>query len=163
VRDHDPRPYLREHAAAILKIAAGQSGRQTARYGLLKERWPDTVYRWVARYQAHGLRGLEVKPGRGRKPAFSPSISGRPQRAGGATAHSPSGPGPMGAEPEPLDPETPIGGAPGEPAVEQPAGTVPVAAAGEGALETRSSARPQPGSPLPGEAARHSPAAPADN
>ena len=71
-RDHDPRPYLREHAAAILKVADGLSGRQTARQGLLKARWPDTVYRWVERYQADGLTGLEVKPGRGRKPAFSP-------------------------------------------------------------------------------------------
>lgn len=72
VRDHDPRPYMREHAAAILKIAAGQSGRQVAQQGLLKTRWPDTVYGWVARYPADGLPGLAIKPGRGRKPAFSP-------------------------------------------------------------------------------------------
>ncbi len=71
-RDHDPRPYLREHAAAILKVAAGQSGRQTALQGLLKARWPDTIYRWVERYQTEGLKGLEVKPGRGRKPSFFP-------------------------------------------------------------------------------------------
>lgn len=74
VRDHDPRPYMREHAAMIVKVAAGWSGRQTALRGLLRTRWPDTVYRVVARYQAEGIRGLEVKPGRGRKPAFSPSL-----------------------------------------------------------------------------------------
>jgi transposase len=72
VRDHDPRPYLREHAAAILKVANGLSGRQTALHGLLRTRWPDTVYRWVERYQAEGLKGVEVKSGRGRKPSFSP-------------------------------------------------------------------------------------------
>ncbi len=72
VRDHDPRPYMREHAAAILKISEGLSGRQTALHGLLRSRWPDTVYHWFERYQAEGLKGLEVRPGRGRKPAFSP-------------------------------------------------------------------------------------------
>lgn len=72
VRDHEPRPYMREHAAAILKVADGLSGRQTALHGLLKERWPDTVYRWVKRYQAQGVKGLEIKSGRGRKPCFSP-------------------------------------------------------------------------------------------
>lgn len=72
VRDQDMRPYMREHAAAILKVADGLSGRQTALHGLLKGRWPDTVYRWVKRYQAQGLKGLEIKSGRGRKPSFSP-------------------------------------------------------------------------------------------
>lgn len=71
-RDHDLRPYMREHAGAILKIADGRSGRQVALQGLLKERWPDTIYHWYRRYQAEGLKGLEVRPGRGRKPAFSP-------------------------------------------------------------------------------------------
>lgn len=33
LRDHVPKPYLQERAAAILKIAAGQSGRQTAFVG----------------------------------------------------------------------------------------------------------------------------------
>jgi hypothetical protein len=30
-------------------------------------------YAWLDRYQATGCRGLKVHPGRGRKPAFSPS------------------------------------------------------------------------------------------
>jgi transposase len=72
VRDHDPEPYLREKAAALLKISAGQSGRAVARQGLLRPRRPDTVYEWVRRYQADGIAGLRVKAGRGRKPAFSP-------------------------------------------------------------------------------------------
>jgi transposase len=72
VRDHDPEPYLREKAAAMLKIAAGQSGRDVALHGLLKHRRPDTVYDWVRRYRAAGIAGLRVQPGRGRKPAFSP-------------------------------------------------------------------------------------------
>ena len=70
VRDHSSLPYLRERAAAILKIADGKSGRQTALHGLLKQHWPDTVYEWVKRYQATGIAGLVIRPGRGRKPAF---------------------------------------------------------------------------------------------
>lgn len=73
-RDHDPRPYLREHAAAILKIAAGASGRDIALHGLLKRRGPKSVYRWFRRYQADGLAGLIIRSGRGRKPAFFPSL-----------------------------------------------------------------------------------------
>ena len=73
VRDHHKKPYMRERAAAILKIADGQSGRQVALHGLLKRRDTDTVYSWVHGYQAEGLAGLTIKPGRGRKPAFSPS------------------------------------------------------------------------------------------
>ena len=72
VRDHDPEPYLREKAAALLKIAGGQSGRDVALHGLLKHRRPDTVYDWVRRYRAAGIAGLRVQPGRGRKPAFFP-------------------------------------------------------------------------------------------
>ena len=73
VRDRHKKPYVRERAAAILKIADGMSGRQVALNGLLKRRKTDTVYAWVRRYQTEGLTGLLVKPGRGRKPAFSPS------------------------------------------------------------------------------------------
>ncbi|MFN3763237.1 MAG: helix-turn-helix domain-containing protein, partial [Anaerolineae bacterium] len=72
VRDTDHRPYMRERAAAILKVADGQSARQVARHRLLKRRHADTVAAWVRRYLAEGLAGLQIKPGRGRKPAFSP-------------------------------------------------------------------------------------------
>jgi hypothetical protein len=80
LRDHSAKPYLRERAAAVLKIADGQSGLQTARQGLLKPRWQDTVYAWVKRYRAEGVAGLQIKPGRGRKPAFSPCAARRRQR-----------------------------------------------------------------------------------
>lgn len=75
LRDHAVKPYLRERAAAILKIAQGSSGRETALHGLLKPHWQDTIYEWVQRYLAEGKAGLEIKSGRGRKPAFSPSVS----------------------------------------------------------------------------------------
>ena len=38
----------------------------------MKPRDPDTVYAWLRRYREHGIRGLFNRPGRGRKPAFSP-------------------------------------------------------------------------------------------
>jgi hypothetical protein len=72
MRDHHPLPYMRERATAILKIAKGQSGRQVAQRGLLKSRHKTTVYEWVRRYEAEGLEGLAIRPGRGRKPSFSP-------------------------------------------------------------------------------------------
>ena len=64
--------YLRERATALLKIHQGFSPHEVARRGLLKPRDPDTVYAWLRRYREHGISGLSNKPGRGRKPAFSP-------------------------------------------------------------------------------------------
>lgn len=57
-REHDPRPYVRERVAALLKIAAGMSPHAVARKGLLKPRDPDTVYGWLDRYASEGLAGL---------------------------------------------------------------------------------------------------------
>ena len=74
VREHHEKAYMRERVAAILKIADGMSGRQVALHGLLKRRNPDTVYEWVHRYLEEGIEGLRIRPGRGRKPAFSPSV-----------------------------------------------------------------------------------------
>jgi transposase len=71
IRDTDKRPYMRERAAALLKIAGGMPGRQVALKGLYRPRKPDTVYDWVKGYQAEGIAGLPIKPGRGRKPAYS--------------------------------------------------------------------------------------------
>jgi len=70
MRDHHPTPYLRERAAALLKIADGMSPHVVARHGLLKRRKPDTVYTWLNGYQQHGLTGLYHKPRRQR--GFSP-------------------------------------------------------------------------------------------
>ena len=72
VRDSHPKPYMREKAAALLKIAAGQSPHAVAVSGLLKRRRPDTLYDWLDRYKTEGIAGLLVRKGRGRKPSFSP-------------------------------------------------------------------------------------------
>ena len=72
LRDHDPRPYVRERCAALLKIADGESPHHVALHGLLKARDPDSVYGWLDRYLADKLAGLVIRAGRGRKPAFSP-------------------------------------------------------------------------------------------
>lgn len=71
-RDHAARPYLRERAAALLKVASGMAAKDVAAVGLLRVRHPDTVAGWVHVYRERGIAGLTVRPGRGRKPAFSP-------------------------------------------------------------------------------------------
>ena len=73
MRERHPKAYMRERAAALLKISAGQSARQVAMHGLLKQRDPETVSDWVKAYQASGIAGLELKAGRGRKPVFFPT------------------------------------------------------------------------------------------
>lgn len=95
LRDTAPRPYVRERAAALLKIADldhPQTARQVALHGLLKPRQPDTVYVWLQRFQADGIAGLTIKPGRGRKPAFSPSGLDPGKRPGKSPARDPSRP-----------------------------------------------------------------------
>jgi hypothetical protein len=62
LRDHDPRPYVRERGAALFKIADGLAPHRVARSGLLKPRDPDTVYAWLRRYQAEGAAGLIAHP-----------------------------------------------------------------------------------------------------
>jgi Winged helix-turn helix len=62
LRDHDPRPYVRERGAAVLKIAEGQSPHRVAQSGLLKPRDPDTIYAWLDRYEAEGAAGLIAHP-----------------------------------------------------------------------------------------------------
>ena len=70
LRDHDPRPYVRERGAAILQIAEGQSPHRVAQSGLLKPRDPDTVYAWLGRYQAQGIAGLIAHPHGGSRGRF---------------------------------------------------------------------------------------------
>ena len=79
LRDKGEPAYLRERATALLKIHEGFSPHEVAHRGLLKKRDPDTVYAWLRRYREHGISGLSNKPGRGRKPAFSPKS---PEEAG---------------------------------------------------------------------------------
>lgn len=75
LRDHEAKAYLRERAAAIIKVADGAVAAQVARTGLLRPHEPDTIYSWLDRYAADGIAGLWMRPGRGRKPVFSPSAS----------------------------------------------------------------------------------------
>ncbi|MCB0192196.1 MAG: helix-turn-helix domain-containing protein [Anaerolineae bacterium] len=72
MRDHAEKPYLRERAAALLKIAGGQAAYAVAQQGLLRPRQPNTVYEWLDRYEAEGIAGLTIRDGRGRKPAYEP-------------------------------------------------------------------------------------------
>lgn len=82
LRDHAAKPYLRERAAALLKVAEGIPAARVAREGLLRPRKPDTVYAWLDRFIDQGVAGLLIRAGRGRKPAFSPLATergGRPR------------------------------------------------------------------------------------
>jgi transposase len=72
VRDTAPQAYLRERAAALLKVADGMPAARVAQQGVLRPRQPDTVYRWMDRFIDHGIDGLRIRTGRGRKPAFFP-------------------------------------------------------------------------------------------
>lgn len=71
LRDTATKPYLRERAAAILKVADGTPAAVVARTGLLRARKADTIYDWINRYQDHGIDGLLIRAGRGRKPSSS--------------------------------------------------------------------------------------------
>ena len=61
-RNHDPKPYVRERCAALLKIADGHAPHAVARAGLLRPRDPDTVYAWLTHYQRDGLPGVLGRP-----------------------------------------------------------------------------------------------------
>jgi transposase len=69
---HHPKAYARERAAALVKVAGRTSAHQVAKQGLLRRHAPDTVYRWLDRYEAEGLAVLTIRSGRGRKPRLSP-------------------------------------------------------------------------------------------
>lgn len=71
IRDHHPKAYLRERAEAILKVYEGRSVRQVAEYELRWRHEPETVSRWINRYEEAEVDGLVIKPGRGRKLGFS--------------------------------------------------------------------------------------------
>jgi len=69
-----PKPYLRKRARAILLVAEGKPLYQVAKHPRIRVH-RTTVSEWVRRYLAEGIEGLKVRPGQGRKPAFSPSGS----------------------------------------------------------------------------------------
>lgn len=77
LRDTGAKAYLRERAAAILKVADGMAIYQVANEGLLKRRRRQTVGEWVTRYRAAGIGGLSQQPGRGRPAAFFPQTRER--------------------------------------------------------------------------------------
>lgn len=79
-RRNPPRPYLRDRAIALLRVAAGEPLMKVGP-SLRTPVHRVTVAAWVERYQAEGLAGLKVKPGRGRKAAFSPSLGGASARS----------------------------------------------------------------------------------
>lgn len=58
LRDHHPRPAVRERCAALLKVAEGHSPHWVARHGWLRERDPDTLYAWLDRYAEEGAASV---------------------------------------------------------------------------------------------------------
>ena len=70
IRDRHPKPYMRERAVAILKVAEGYSPHYVAMNCLLKPRDPDAVYGWINNYLASGVDGLKRK--KYCRPSFSP-------------------------------------------------------------------------------------------
>src|SRR5258708_34120296 len=90
-RDHDPRPYVRERCAALLKIAEGKAPYWVARHGLLKGRRPDTVYQWLAHHPPEGLSRPPAAPqASNRHERLRPPAGGR-QPAKTGTARKPGG------------------------------------------------------------------------
>lgn len=90
LRDHHEKAYVRERAAAVLKVAGGMSIREVARSGLLRKRHAETVCQWLQRYRAEGAAGLLIREGRGRKPAFFPPV--RQLRGGSGGDAAPGAP-----------------------------------------------------------------------
>lgn len=74
--NRDPRLYLRERAAALLKIAGGMAPFAVARGGLPKPRAPDTIYIRLNDYEKN--RALHPQPARRRR-LFAPDGSKKPR------------------------------------------------------------------------------------
>jgi Helix-turn-helix domain len=70
-RDHHPLPYVRERAAALLRIAAGEAAYHVALNGVLKPHHPETLYNWLSAFEQQGLASLRHQARR--KRSFSPS------------------------------------------------------------------------------------------
>ena len=76
LRHQSPKPYLRERAAAVLKVAQGARVTEVAEKGLLIRHEPETVHTWIKSYLKSGLNGWQIQKGRGRKASFSPKDKG---------------------------------------------------------------------------------------
>ncbi len=74
-RDHHPLPYVRERAAALLRIAAGEAAYHVALNGVLKPHHPETLYNWLTGFEQQGLASLRHRARR--KRPFSPSTDSR--------------------------------------------------------------------------------------
>jgi len=74
------RPYLRERARAVLRVAQGEPIYRVAQQLRVRVN-RGAVTEWVKRYQAEGIQGLKIKAGRGRKPGFSPSDAAASERS----------------------------------------------------------------------------------
>ena len=70
-----PKPYMRERASALLKVASGSYIKDVSQHGLLQKRDAHTVGEWIQRYKSEGIAGLYHRKGRGRKASFSPPQS----------------------------------------------------------------------------------------
>lgn len=70
ILNRSSKPYQRERAAALLKVADGMSPHAVAHNGLLKKRDPDTVYGWVKAFDSLGIKSLSHAVRRG-KPSLT--------------------------------------------------------------------------------------------
>ena len=77
-RDRERRAYLRERAAALLKIADGMAPFAVAKTGLLKPRHPETIYLWLNDFEK--TRQLTPQPARRKR--LSPPRGGSKASAG---------------------------------------------------------------------------------
>lgn len=69
VRSRSVKASLQQRCRAVLAIAGGMTFRQAAEVIGMTDKH---LRRWCRRFQEHGIDGLKDRPGRGRKPTFSP-------------------------------------------------------------------------------------------
>ena len=105
-----PQAYVRERAEALLALARGHWVAQVARDWCYRPRRPETVAEWLTRYREHGVAGLTIRAGRGRKPAFSPCLPHGGGGTRGAAAGGAALAAAVGLRADPLDAAPPAGG-----------------------------------------------------
>ena len=70
VAKRHPKPYMRVKATALLLVNRGIPALVVGRDYLVPCRDADTMYSWMNKYEAGGVKALLIRKGRGRKPAF---------------------------------------------------------------------------------------------